>query len=79
MQVQQSLTTFHVMKAKRSFQLIALAGLVLTGASCQHAQEQQAKPKLQVERITSPTIHIQHDTALFNKVMSAPTPPDSIP
>jgi hypothetical protein len=66
------------MKASFSlFALATLASLALAGASCQ--QEQQAKPALKVERITSSTIKINSDTALFNKVMHSPNPPDSIP
>lgn len=58
---------------------LALCGLVLMLASCEHVQEQSAKPKPQVTGVTSSTIQVQHDTATFNKVMNAPAAPDSLP
>jgi flagellar biosynthesis protein FliQ len=55
------------------------AGLLIAfiAASCQ--QEQQLKSVPKVESVSSSTIKIQHDTALFNNVMTSPNPPDSIP
>jgi hypothetical protein len=51
--------------------------IVFIAASCQQEQQLKAVPK--VESISSPTLKLQHDTALFNKVMNSPNPPDSIP
>jgi hypothetical protein len=58
---------------------LALCGVALTMAACEHVEEQQGKPKPQVTGVTSSTIQVQHDTATFNKVMNAPTAPDSLP
>jgi hypothetical protein len=51
--------------------------IAFIAASCQQEQQLKAVPK--VESISSPTLKLQHDTALFNKVMNSPNPPDSIP
>lgn len=61
------------------YSLLLLSG-VLTSVvtSCQHDAAQQAKPTPRVESVTSPTIQVQHDTAAFNKIMKAPTAPDSL-
>ena len=65
------------MKSAIPSSLSAWLLIVFIAASCQ--QEQQLKSVPKVESISSPTIKIQHVTALFNKVMNSPNPPDSIP
>jgi hypothetical protein len=65
------------MKANSFFRLLVLGGLVFAGVACQ--REQPAKPMPKVDSITSSDVKLQHDTAAFNKIMNAPTAPDSVP
>jgi flagellar biosynthesis protein FliQ len=65
------------MKPAISSSLFAGLLIAFIAASCQQEQHLKSVPK--IESVSSSTIHIQHDSTLFNKVMNAPHAPDSIP